>query len=74
MVRCCYFYTSCSTHHLRNIENATYVEGSISAVVQCVARFIIHLGYIAIKLLMLPLTDLFGVHHPESLKRKYTDF
>lgn len=68
------FYTSYWTHRLRNIENAAYVEGSISTVVQYVARFIICLSYIPIKFIMLPITDLFGVHHPESLERKCTGF
>ncbi len=60
---------SSHTHHLWHIEDAADVERSVCAVVQCVAGFIVGLSNIAIKLFMLPLADVFGLHHPQRLQR-----
>lgn len=52
---------------LRHIEDAANVEGSISLVVQDVAGLVVSLCYEAVELLVLPLTDVLGVQHPECL-------
>lgn len=54
-------------HPFRNIEDAADVEWRVSAVVQRVARFVVGLSHVAVELLVLPVTDLFGVHHPQGL-------
>lgn len=54
---------------LRHIEDAADVEGSVSLVVQDVAGFVVSLRYETVKLLVLPLTDVLGVQHPQSLWR-----
>lgn len=61
---------SSHTHHLRHVEDAADVERSVCAVVQHVAGFIVGLSNIAIKLLVLPLADVFGLHHPQRLQSK----
>lgn len=54
---------------LGHVEDAADVEGSVGLVVQDVAGLVVSLRYEAIKLLVLPLTDVLGVQHPQSLWR-----
>lgn len=54
---------------LRHIEDAADVEGSIGLVVQDVAGLVVSLRYEAVELLVLPLTNVLGVQHPECLWR-----
>lgn len=54
---------------LGHVEDAADVEGSVSLVVQDVAGLVVSLSYEAVKLLVLPLTDVLGVQHPQSLWR-----
>lgn len=61
---------SSHTHHIRHVEDAADVERSVCAVVQRVTRFIVSLSHVAIKLLVLPLADVFGLHHPERLRNE----
>lgn len=59
-------------HRIRDIKDASDIERGVGAVVQSVAGLVIGLGYIAVELLMLPLTNLLRVHHPQGLN-KYTE-
>ena len=57
-------------HHVRDVEDAADVDGGIGAIVQGVARLVVGPCHVAVELLMLPLADLLGLHHPEGLERE----
>lgn len=58
------------SHRFRNVKDAPDVEWGIGTVVERVARLVVGLGNVAVELLMLPVTDLFRFHHPQSLMGK----
>lgn len=62
-------HSSLDSYLLRHIEDAADVEGCIGLVVQDIAGLVVSLRYEAVELLMLPLTDVLGVQHPECLWR-----
>ncbi|KAK0149616.1 hypothetical protein N1851_009629 [Merluccius polli] len=55
-------------HHVGDVEDAADVERGVGTVVQRVARLVVRLRDVAVELLMLPLADLLGLHHPERLQ------
>lgn len=57
-------------HRFRDIKDASDVEWGVGTVVECVARYVVGLGSVAIELLVLPVTDLFRLHHPQGLMEK----
>lgn len=62
-------HSSLDSYLLRHIEDTADVEGCIGLVVQDIAGLVVSLRYEAVELLMLPLTDVLGVQHPECLWR-----
>jgi len=54
-------------HRSGHVEDAADVERGVGAVVQRVAWLVIRLRHVAVELLVLPLTDLLGLHRPEGL-------
>lgn len=61
-------------HRFRNVKDAADVERGVGAVVERVARLVVGLGHVAIELLVLPVADLFRLHHPQGLKEKKMHF
>ena len=55
-------------HRVRHIEDAADAERRVRPVVQGVARPVMGLRDVAVELLMLPLTHVLGVHHPDCLE------
>lgn len=60
-------HTQAAAHRIGDIKDAPDVEWRVGAVVQCVARLVEGLGDVAVELLVLPVADLLGLHHPQGL-------
>lgn len=56
-----------AAHRVRDVKDAPDVERRVGAVVQRVARLVEGLGDVAVELLVLPVADLLGLHHPQRL-------
>lgn len=56
-------------HRVRDIKDAPNVERCVGAVVERVAGLVVGLGDVAVELLVLPVTDLLRLHHPQGLMR-----
>lgn len=55
-------------HRFGDIKDAPDVKRGVGAVVQSVAWLVVSLSDVAVELLVLPVTDLLRLHHPQSLK------
>lgn len=56
-----------ASHRVRDIKDASDVERGVGAVVQCVAGLVVRLSDVTVELLMLPVTNLLRIHHPQGL-------
>lgn len=57
-----------AAHRFGDVKDAADVERRVGAVVQRVAGLVEGLGHVAVELLVLPVADLLGLHHPQGLR------